>query len=676
MTTINSNIAALAAANALRSSSADTNKLVSRLSTGNKIIDPSDDAAGLAISTVLGTRVSTLRAAFTSAAQAKSLTAVADAGLKSVSDVLKRLKDLSVQANSGSVTDAERSFLNQEFQALLSEINNTANSTKFNTTNLLNGSIAGSVTGTTNTFNSANTTTFGATQTLYTVSSALPSDGQTITVNGATVTFTTDSTRLDRVLVGADQTTTAANLSSFLNSSSDSRIAAFKYVSAGAVVSVTFSGGALATAFSISSANGTYTTGTAATATFATANTADGITEGRVSFTGSVKDNVVTDITRGGIITFTGTANAGVRNNKEFIGDITRFGGFSAQFLAADSVVLSIKVGDITYTSATIADTTPAADTTVTFTGRNADGTTTNAGQFQLTLRASNGTTVNGQTDANTYAARFTDAFKGVTFFQNRDVSSYAAGGAIITNGNVTGSLTGTSVDIRLSNFDNLTVGDVKITAPGAGNDNGIIEIVVNGKTFRSRTDVGTQLAANSYTILTNIDDPKEFIGFNNGGTITKFSTTDEAKSLETALEAAFGLDVGGKGLVFQVGAESTETIDVKIKGVTTSALGLDGTSISTAANATSASAKIDSAITTVTAIRSDVGALQSRFGFVSATLSAAIQNTDAARSIIADADVAQESTAFAAAQVKVLAGIAVLAQANQLPQNLLKLIG
>ena len=84
----------------------------------------------------------------------------------------------------------------------------------------------------------------------------------------------------------------------------------------------------------------------------------------------------------------------------------------------------------------------------------------------------------------------------------------------------------------------------------------------------------------------------------------------------------------------------------------------------------------IDAAIDAVTSVRADVGALQSRFDFAAANVESSIQNQDAARGVLLDTDVAAESTAYATSQVQLQAGIAVLAQANLLPQNLLKLIG
>jgi flagellin len=72
---------------------------------------------------------------------------------------------------------------------------------------------------------------------------------------------------------------------------------------------------------------------------------------------------------------------------------------------------------------------------------------------------------------------------------------------------------------------------------------------------------------------------------------------------------------------------------------------------------------------------RASLGALMSRFEFASANLATSIENLDAARSTLLDVDMAAEMTQFTSLQVLTQAGVAMLAQANQMPQNLLKLL-
>lgn len=125
----------------------------------------------------------------------------------------------------------------------------------------------------------------------------------------------------------------------------------------------------------------------------------------------------------------------------------------------------------------------------------------------------------------------------------------------------------------------------------------------------------------------------------------------------------------------FQVGVSSTDTITVSFATAMT-ATGLSINTIDVTSSVSGALTALDTAIGTVKGQRADVGALQSRFGYASANIESMIQNTDSARADYLDADMADASTAFANAIVKVQAGVAVLAQVNQLPSNLLKLLG
>ena len=120
---------------------------LAKLSSGSRIVKASDDAASLAVGTKIKADVTALQQAKVNAGQAASLLQVADGGLSQVSDILLRMKALSVQAQSGSVSDNERIFLDKEFQALSSQINDIATQTKFNGQTLLNGETGVTVAG-------------------------------------------------------------------------------------------------------------------------------------------------------------------------------------------------------------------------------------------------------------------------------------------------------------------------------------------------------------------------------------------------------------------------------------------------------------------------------------------------------------------------------------------------
>jgi flagellin len=126
--------------------------------------------------------------------------------------------------------------------------------------------------------------------------------------------------------------------------------------------------------------------------------------------------------------------------------------------------------------------------------------------------------------------------------------------------------------------------------------------------------------------------------------------------------------------LDFQVGVAAADSINVSISGLDATDLGI-AADIDTAANAATASGQLDAAIETVNTARANLGAYMSRFEYASANLATSIENLDAARSTLMDVDMAAEMSKFSSAQVLTQASVAMLAQANQMPQNLLRLL-
>jgi flagellin len=365
----------------LQANSSQASNSLAKLSAGTRIVKASDDAASLAVGTKVRADVAALRQASVNAAQASSLLQVADGGMAKVADILLRMKALSVQAQSGSVTDNERAFLDLEYQELVSEINNISTQTKFNGASLLNG---------------------GA--------------GKQIDLSASTDT--------------------------------------------------------------IFNPQSTY---------------ANGIT-------------------------------ARIRGNP-----VASTWQLSYDYTAASSL------GQFTLTNGTISDT------------------------VQFTHAAS------------------------ITVYEGRIGFDHAG------------------LELSLSNFDYST------TFAAGGN---------------------TQL------------------------------------------------EVTGSGtLMFQVGVQSSDTIPVNIDDVSASALQVTGTDIRTALSSVVAGDALDRAISGINAARANMGALMSRFEFAQANLATSVENLDAARSTLLDVDLAAEMTKFTSLQILTQAGVAMLAQANQMPQNLLRLL-
>lgn len=156
---------------------------------------------------------------------------------------------------------------------------------------------------------------------------------------------------------------------------------------------------------------------------------------------------------------------------------------------------------------------------------------------------------------------------------------------------------------------------------------------------------------------------------------LSNFDFTATFAGTDAALTVADASTNGSDALVFQVGVDAGDTIVANLGDVRASALGFAGTDITSAGNAITAGNALDTAISAINDSRATLGALMSRFEFASANLATSIENLDAARSTLLDVDMAAEMTRFTSAQVLTQAGVAMLAQANQMPQNLLRLL-
>jgi flagellin len=136
---INTNVSSLNAQRNLSKTRLGMSKALEKLSSGQRINRAGDDAAGLAISENLKAQVRGLGQAERNAQDGISLVQIAEGGLSEISNILIRLRELSVQAASDTIGPTERKFLNVEFEQLVSEVDRIANSTEFNRVPLLNG---------------------------------------------------------------------------------------------------------------------------------------------------------------------------------------------------------------------------------------------------------------------------------------------------------------------------------------------------------------------------------------------------------------------------------------------------------------------------------------------------------------------------------------------------------
>ena len=136
---VNNNAASIAAQRNLSINTASLQKSVEHLSSGLRITRAADDAAGLGVSETLRAHIRSINQATRNANDGISLTQVADGGASTIGNILARLRELSSQSSSGTVGSTERSYLDQEFGALRSEIDRIATVSEFNGQALLSG---------------------------------------------------------------------------------------------------------------------------------------------------------------------------------------------------------------------------------------------------------------------------------------------------------------------------------------------------------------------------------------------------------------------------------------------------------------------------------------------------------------------------------------------------------
>ena len=204
MTTINTNTAASLAANSLTKNDRLMNDAMERLSTGKRINNAGDDAAGLAITSRMTTHIDGLEQAARNANDAIGMIQVADGALSEMTGILQRMREISVQASSATYTTNDISMIAAEFNQLRDEVANIVSYTTWNGTALMDGAV-----------NASNTTTKAVDDLVLVVGTITGLTEATDTIvltdsDGTTATLTND-------LVAAVDGTTGFGDASLLN---------------------------------------------------------------------------------------------------------------------------------------------------------------------------------------------------------------------------------------------------------------------------------------------------------------------------------------------------------------------------------------------------------------------------------------------------------------------------
>ena len=350
--------------------------------------------------------------------------------------------------------------------------------------------------------------------------------------------------------------------------------------------------------------------------------------------------------------------STGAVHNQDFVGKIE---GFSADYISNHQVRLSVTVGDHEY-AGTIT-TNPTAQTRVRLDSE--DG-----GSFDLDL-AAGGKGVYDQEDADAYAAAMDESFAGVTFYQERTIQGYYP---------YQTELLGSSLSIRREDFSQpLEIEDFSVTGGsdlGGGAASAVFSITINGETYTSAKTIERGIEPYAEVIMYSEEDKNRTVTFRNGAGQIDTMTEGQAEAFEAMMKEVLPkgelIEIQADATVsFQVGARTSNALSFELKSARINQLFAEGSSdISTVEDALAAQEMVRDAIEDVTSMRAEVGAQQSRTGYAIDYIHNALSNQEAARAVIADMNVATESTEYATAAVLQQSTIALLAQTNRLQRD------
>jgi len=252
--------------------------------------------------------------------------------------------------------------------------------------------------------------------------------------------------------------------------------------------------------------------------------------------------------------------------------------------------------------------------------------------------------------------------------FDNTDAASTATNFKnAVNNANIGVTVTGDNTGLDLSTDDYGSEASLTITASAVTSEMGLTTDATT-----DTTDVGVDVAgtiggataSGKGVTLTGTGDAK--------GLEVKLTTTAAASTAG----ARGNVDVTQNSLSTQIGANAEQTMTISMSSMGSSDLGVQGIDVTSEAGAQDAIKSLDDAIANVSAERSKLGAYQNRLDHTINNLNTAEENLTAAESRISDVDMAKEMMAFTKNQILSQAGTAMMAQANQLPQGVLQLLG
>ena len=302
-------------------------------------------------------------------------------------------------------------------------------------------------------------------------------------------------------------------------------------------------------------------------------------------------------------------------------------------------------------------------------------------GDTNLVLTSGGASTNNITYAAGSSAAQLATAINSATASTTTGITAAATNTAYL--GDFSDLLNGDTVSFVLTTGGSVELGEVTIseTISDAGDLSSIVNAINANSTTLGVTASQVTLAT-GVAVKIDTTDGRDvqisgFLDSTNTGTaklgadvaFTSAATIGAATNTDSALLVGQVTLTGSKGAITMSGQSG----DFDVTSSTKSAL--SAVSVTTAANASSALSTVDAALDKITSARGDLGAYQNRFESVVANLQVTSENLSASKSRIMDADFAAETAALTKSQILQQSGIAMLAQANSIPQNVLALL-
>jgi flagellin len=678
MSVINTNVKAQYAQNALSVNNRGMANSMQQLSTGKRINGAKDDAAGLAIATRMTADLKGMSMAIKNANDGISMMQTAEGALGEVTNMLQRMRELSVQSSTGSLTASNRVALQKEMDQLIKEIDNVSKTTNFNGIKLLDGTAKGVAIQTGVKENDQISVTIDAASSRALGLQGFKVEGEVTSgrVGAAAGIDASDVLINGKNAFSANLAAPASNVASALASAVNTNVGEHRVT---------------ATAFNV--LKGSAPTAGVFAAGDLTINTA---AVGAASSVEELVSNINRDVA--GVVAVLG--NDGTIELSNTTGNDITIGGTAANAAKAGFVG-----GNVTYNGYLTLNSMDGGD---------------------IKILAKNEANGYGSTAAGTVAD-----VKAMGFNESRDGQAFS-GGAVDTNAislttdlRVNGVLVGKSDNSsalskaaainKISEETGVTASaktEVKVTTAVA-NIAAANAVLINGKTldFSAQTQISGVVSVinagnvNGVTASTDVDGNllltsqggADITVEDASGFITDIASTYEpnATAIGAVTTATAGATAGGETIKGRITLSSAIGAEIRVESKSataadrTAALALIGMSsqggsstmvggelsIRTQEAAGRAITAIDKAIDNVALSRANLGAFQNRLTASVDNLSTTSTNLSESRSRIADADYASVTTELARQQIIQQAATAMLAQANQQPQTVLALL-